>query len=140
VSAAGAYLWHGQFLSRDRTWQAMAELFAVPVSAGAVAGMVSRIAGALDLALEAIRAAALVRHFRGVLTKGMGLPQGAPFHLHQGHGNGELRHSGRASSVRQKFCRMANPSRPRIDRGIGMVASECRGLVIGQEEWLFENG
>ena len=60
VSAACAYLWHGQFLSRGRTCQAMAELFGVPVSAGAVAGMVSRIAGALDPALEAIRAAVAV--------------------------------------------------------------------------------
>ena len=31
-AAACAYLWHGQFLSRGRTCQAMAELFGVPVS------------------------------------------------------------------------------------------------------------
>jgi transposase len=34
LSAIGAYLWHGQFLSRNRTCQAMAELFGVPVSPG----------------------------------------------------------------------------------------------------------
>jgi transposase len=66
VSAACAYLWHGQFLSRSRTCQAMSELFGVPVSPGTVATMVSRIAGALDPALEAIRravTAAPVAHF-----------------------------------------------------------------------------
>jgi len=66
IAAACAYLWHGQFLSRNRTCQAMAELFGVPVSPGAVAGMVTRIAGALGAPLEAIRAAvaaAEVAHF-----------------------------------------------------------------------------
>jgi transposase len=57
VSAICAYLWHGQFLSRDRTCRAMAELFGVPVSPGAVTGMVTRIAGALGPALDAIRQA-----------------------------------------------------------------------------------
>ncbi len=66
IAAACAYLWHGQFLSRNRTCQAMAELFGVPVSPGAVAGMVTRIAGALGAPLEAIRqavAGAGVAHF-----------------------------------------------------------------------------
>jgi len=66
VSAACAYLWHGQFLSRGRTCQAMTELFGVPVSPGTVTTMVSRIAGALDPALEVIRqavTAAPVAHF-----------------------------------------------------------------------------
>jgi transposase len=66
LSAIGAYLWHGQFLSRNRTCQAMAELFGVQVSAGAVSGMVTRIAGALGASLEAIRSAvagAEVAHF-----------------------------------------------------------------------------
>ena len=66
LSAIGAYLWHGQFLSRHRTCQAMAELFGVPVSPGTVTAMVTRIAGALGPALEAIRAAvaaADVAHF-----------------------------------------------------------------------------
>jgi transposase len=34
VAAACAYLWHGQFLSRNRTCEAMAELSGVPVSPG----------------------------------------------------------------------------------------------------------
>jgi len=66
IAAACAYLWHGQFLSRNRTCEAMAELFGVPVSPGAVSGMVARIAGALGAPLEAIRAAvaaAGVAHF-----------------------------------------------------------------------------
>ena len=66
IAAACAYLWHGQFLSRNRTCKAMAELFGVPVSPGAVSGMVTRIAGALGGPLETIRAAvaaAGVAHF-----------------------------------------------------------------------------
>ena len=57
LSAAAAYLWHGQFLSRGRTCEAIGELFGVPVSPAAVAGMVKRIAGKLGGTLEAIRAA-----------------------------------------------------------------------------------
>ena len=43
--AVAVYLWHGQFLSRNRTCEAVGELFGVPVSPGAVTGMVTRIAG-----------------------------------------------------------------------------------------------
>jgi transposase len=57
VTAVCAYLWHGQFLSRDRTCQAVSELFGVPVSPGAVAGMVRRVAGSLGGCLDAIRTA-----------------------------------------------------------------------------------
>jgi transposase len=57
VTAVCCYLWHGQFLSRGRTCQAMGELFGVPVSPGAVAGMVKRVAGKLSAPLEAIRQA-----------------------------------------------------------------------------------
>jgi transposase len=66
VSAIAVCLWHGQFLSRSRTCQAMSELFGVPVSAGAVAGMTARIAGALGPFPEKARqeiAAAPVAHF-----------------------------------------------------------------------------
>ena len=66
ITTVCAYLWHGQFLSRSRTCQAMAELFGVPVSPGAVAGMINRIAASLGGGLEAIRkalAAAPVAHF-----------------------------------------------------------------------------
>ena len=66
LTAIGAYLWHGQFLSRDRACQAIAELFGVRVSPGAVTAMVSRVAAALGPALETIRqavTAAPVGHF-----------------------------------------------------------------------------
>ena len=66
VTAVCAYLWHGQFLSRGRTCEAMAELFGVPVSPGAVTGMVTRVTAALGASLEAIRRtliAAPVAHF-----------------------------------------------------------------------------
>ncbi|HVB45792.1 MAG TPA: IS66 family transposase [Streptosporangiaceae bacterium] len=66
LSAAAAYLWHGQFLSRDRTREALGDLFGVAVSPGAVTGMVTRIAGAVIGCLEAIRralAAAPAAHF-----------------------------------------------------------------------------
>jgi transposase len=44
LAAACAYLWHGQFPSRSRTCEAAGGLFGVPVSPGAVAGTVNRIA------------------------------------------------------------------------------------------------
>jgi transposase len=66
VTAVAAYLWHGQFLSRGRTCQAIAELFGVPVSPGAVTGMVTRIAASLGGCLAAIQKALIeapVAHF-----------------------------------------------------------------------------
>ena len=66
ITAVCAYLWHGQFLSRNRTCEAVSELFGVPVSPGAVTGMVRRVAGKLGTTLEAIRTAltaAPVAHF-----------------------------------------------------------------------------
>jgi transposase len=57
LSAVAVYLWHGQFLSRGRTCEAVSELFGVSVSPGAVAGMVQRTAGKLGGTLEAIRTA-----------------------------------------------------------------------------------
>jgi transposase len=66
ITAVCAYLWHGQFLSRSRTCEAVSELFGIPVSEGAVAGMIKRIAGKLGGTLNAIGralAAAPVAHF-----------------------------------------------------------------------------
>ena len=66
ISSVCAYLWHGQFLSRNRTCRAVSELFGVPVSPGAVTAMVRPIAGALGASLDAIRkalTAAPVAHF-----------------------------------------------------------------------------
>jgi transposase len=66
ISGIGAYLWHGQFLSRDRTCQALGELFGVAASPGAVAAMARRAAGFIAPALAAIITAlqaAEVAHF-----------------------------------------------------------------------------
>jgi transposase len=66
VTAVCAYLWHGQFLSRGRTCEAVAEMFGVAVSPGAVAGMVRRVAGKLGGCLGVIRKALItsdVAHF-----------------------------------------------------------------------------
>lgn len=48
VAAAMVYLYQGQFLSKDRTAQAMSDLLGVPVSAGTVAAITARAALALS--------------------------------------------------------------------------------------------
>jgi hypothetical protein len=48
---------HGQFLSRDRACQAMADLFGCAPSPGALASMTRKIAGAIAPALDAVRGA-----------------------------------------------------------------------------------
>ena len=66
AAAIGAYLWHGQFLSRDRACAAMADLFGCAPSPGALASMTRKIAAAAAPALDAVRgalAAAGVAHF-----------------------------------------------------------------------------
>lgn len=55
VAAVIVYLYIGQFLSKKRTAQALAELFGVPLSAGTIAGITSRAAGRLDGFLELVR-------------------------------------------------------------------------------------
>jgi transposase len=66
AAALGAYLWHGQFLSRDRARAAMADLFGCAPSPGALAAMTRKIAGltgpALAVILKALLAAE-VAHF-----------------------------------------------------------------------------
>jgi transposase len=66
AAAVAAYLWHGQFLSRNRVGQAMADLFGCSPSPGALASMTRRIAAAVAPALDAVRTAlagAGVAHF-----------------------------------------------------------------------------
>jgi transposase len=48
LAAAGVYLMHGQFLSKDRTATALAELFDAPVATGTVGSWVRRCAEDLD--------------------------------------------------------------------------------------------
>jgi transposase len=48
IAAIIVYLYAGQFLSKDRTAQALAELFAIPCSSGTVAALTARAAGRLE--------------------------------------------------------------------------------------------
>ena len=66
MAALGVYLWHGQFLSRDRAGAALGEMFGCAPSPGALAAMTAKIAGIIAPAIDAIvRAliAAEVAHF-----------------------------------------------------------------------------
>ncbi len=55
VAAIIIYLYIGQFLSKLRTAQALAELFGVPLSSGTVAAITARAAGKLDGFTERVR-------------------------------------------------------------------------------------
>jgi transposase len=55
IAAIIIYLYIGQFLSKKRTAQALAELFGVPLSSGTVAAVTGRAAGRLDGFLEHAR-------------------------------------------------------------------------------------
>lgn len=68
AAAIGVYLWHGQFMSRDRACRAMADLFGWAPSPGALASMARKVAGAAAPAVDAVRdalAAAPAAHFDG---------------------------------------------------------------------------
>jgi transposase len=55
IAAIIVYLYAGQFLSKERTAQALAELFGVPLSTGTVAALTARAAGRLAGFLEHAR-------------------------------------------------------------------------------------
>jgi transposase len=57
VAALGTYLWHGQFLSRDRACAALAEMFGCAPSPGALAVQARKIAGLISPAAAVITAA-----------------------------------------------------------------------------------
>jgi transposase len=66
AAAVAAYLWHGQFLSRNRVGQAMADLFGCAPSPGTLSCMNMKIAAAVAPALDVVRTAlagAGVAHF-----------------------------------------------------------------------------
>jgi transposase len=66
AAALGAYLWHGQFLSRDRTCQALGEMFGCKPSPAVIAAAAKKITAVIAPALDAIikaLAAAEVAHF-----------------------------------------------------------------------------
>jgi transposase len=67
VAAIVIYLYVGQFLSKDRTAKALAELFGTPISPGTVAAMTARAAAGLDVFTGQVRrrlTTAPVAHFR----------------------------------------------------------------------------
>ena len=55
IAAVIVYLYAGQFLSKERTAQALAELFGIPLSSGTVAALTARAAGRLGGFLEQAR-------------------------------------------------------------------------------------
>jgi transposase len=55
IAAIIVYLYIGQFLSKNRTAQALAELFGIPLSSGTVAALTARAAGRLGGFLEDVR-------------------------------------------------------------------------------------
>ena len=66
AAALATYLWHGQFLSRDRAAAALGEMFGCAPSPAVIAAMARKIAGLAGPALEAIvkaLTAAPVAHF-----------------------------------------------------------------------------
>jgi transposase len=66
IMGTGVYLWHGQFLSRDRACQALSDMFGCTPSPGALAAAARKTAGFLAPALAAITRhliAAEVVHF-----------------------------------------------------------------------------
>jgi transposase len=66
AAAMAAYLWHGQFLSRDRACAALADMFGCSPSPGAITAMARKIAGFISPVLDAIVKALLaseVAHF-----------------------------------------------------------------------------
>ena len=66
VAALGTYLWHGQFLSRDRAGAALADMFGCAPAPAGIAAMAKKIAGFTGPAIDAIIKALLnaeVAHF-----------------------------------------------------------------------------
>ncbi len=66
IMGTGIYLWHGQFLSRDRACRALSDMFGCAPSPGALAAAARKTAGFLAPALAAITRqliAAEVAHF-----------------------------------------------------------------------------
>jgi transposase len=65
VAAVIVYLYTGQFLSKERTALALAELFGIPCSSGTVAAVTARAAGQLDGFMEQVRQALVASDVAG---------------------------------------------------------------------------
>ncbi len=72
IAAVIVYLYIGQFLSKMRTAQAMAELFGVPLSSGTVAALTARAAGRLGGFLEHAREQSPAPTWPGLMRPGSG--------------------------------------------------------------------
>jgi transposase len=76
IMGAGIYLWHGQFLSRDRACQAISEMFGCAPAPGALA--VRKTAGFLSPALAAITRRLITAGSRTSTRPGSALRAGSP--------------------------------------------------------------
>jgi transposase len=106
IMGTGIYLWHGQFLSRDRACQALSDMFGCAPSPGALAAAAKKTAGFLAPALAAITRhliAAEVVHFgetgfrtAGKLAWAHSASQGkfALFTVHAKRGKDEMKAAG----------------------------------------------
>jgi transposase len=65
IAAVIVYLYAGQFLSKERTALALAELFGIPLSSGTVAALTARAAGRLGGFLEHVRGQIAVSEVAG---------------------------------------------------------------------------
>jgi hypothetical protein len=112
IAAVIVYLYAGQFLSKQRTAQALAELFGVPLSSGTVAALTARAAGRLGGFLEHVRgqiAAAEVAGFDETGFRAQGWLHWvhcAPHRqVHPAHGAPQARHRGDESDGRPWLIR-----------------------------------
>ncbi len=73
IAAIIVYLYMGQFLSKQRTAQALAELFGIPLSSGTVAGITARAAGRLGGFLKHARGQIAASDVAGFDETGFGV-------------------------------------------------------------------
>ena len=76
IAAIIPYLYMSQFLSKERTAQALAELFGIPLSSGTVAGLTVRTAGRLGGFLEHARGQIAASEVAGPTRPGSGWTAG----------------------------------------------------------------
>ena len=112
VAAVIVYLHAGQFLSKNRTAQALAELFGIPLSSGTAAALTARAAGQLGGFLEHVRkqiAASGVAGFdeTGFRAAGLSALGALRSHrqVHPAHGASQARHRGDESDGRPSLVR-----------------------------------
>ena len=112
IAAIIVYLYAGQFLSKQRTAQALAELFGIPLSSGTVAALTARAAGRLGGFLEQVREQ-IAASRRGRVRRDR-VPRGGQAALgalrphrqvHPAHGAPQARHAGDGGDGRPSLLR-----------------------------------